>query len=165
MKGAVRALLEYRVSIFLLSLNSPFDEMPYLCKRHPLPPFQKHAIPLALTPQQRLNLPLQIPHHHLLNLRPFLLSLRSQRIKYLRVHLGEKGIDEEGDLGSQEGRGRGGVRGGEEVRGEGVGEELGDDGGFGEGGCDESVGVGDGRDETALKRKSVEVYGEHGGQG
>lgn len=48
----------------------------------------------------------------------------------MRLDLGEEGVDEEGDPGTLE-CAFGGVGGGEEVRGMGVGEELGDDGGFG----------------------------------
>lgn len=62
-----------------------------------------------------------------------------------RQELAGEGISEEGDLGALNSAGFG-VGGGEEVRGVGVCEELGDDAGFGDYGAI----VGDCRDEAAL---------------
>lgn len=68
----------------------------------------------------------------------------------MREDLADKGVDKEGDLGALDGS-LGGVGGRKQVRGVGVGQELGHDGGLG----DDGAVVGDGGDEAALDELDI----------
>ena len=100
--------------------------------------------------QQRLDLLLH-RLDHLLALQPLLvLVLGFQDRVQERLDLGEVGVDEEIDLCSEQSSARRGVGGGEEMRGEGVGEELSDDAGLCDGGVDVFVVVFYRGDEASL---------------
>lgn len=81
--------------------------------------------------KQRLDLLDNRVGGRLANLGPGLVRLGRHALEDRGEDLGEEGVDEEADAGAAQGAVRG-VGGREQVRGEGVGEELGDDGGFGD---------------------------------
>lgn len=88
---------------------------------------------LDLLPQRSNNI---LP---LLFLDLFIFSLHHAH--HQRLHFREVCLDKEADLGALEGRLRGFMTGGEEVRGEAVGEELRYDAGFYEGLVDDVIAV------------------------
>jgi len=128
------------------SFTAEYIESFHLCHGHPLASPKKRRRVV----QQRLDLLLHRLDHLLALLPLLVLVLGFQDRVQERLDLGEIGVDEEIDFCSKQSSARRGVGGGEEMRGEGVGEELGDDAGLGDGGVDVSVVVFDCGDEASL---------------